>query len=169
MRIAAVVANLAQMAIILLVFLLKGVALGGWTIFALFLLLLIAFFNLLVLLFHSALAHKGPARRGPEKAAIIKRQDLRIAYVSQSCPTLMFGNRRFSLSDLSENGMRILIGRHEPLKKRIRGHVALLCGETVAVNATLLRREGDSAALVLKKPIDYAMLLKEKQALADKH
>lgn len=166
MRLIAVVANLAQMTIILLVFLLKGVALGGWTIIALFLLLLIAFFNLLVLLFHSALSHKDQAGTAGDKTAITKRQDLRVVYMSDPYPILTIGKRRFSVSDLSENGLRIRIGRNESLKRRLRAQLALLCEETMNVKASLIRREGDEAALSLKQPIDYAVLLKEKQAVS---
>ena len=53
MRAVAVIANLIQMVIVLSVFLLQGFVLGGWTVFALFILLMIAFLNLLVLLFHT--------------------------------------------------------------------------------------------------------------------
>ena len=163
MRVITVVANLAQMAIVLSIFLLKGPALGGWTVFALFVLLMIAFVNLLMLLFHSTLSHKVPGKGTKEKAAIIKRQDLRVAYLSEPYPALTVGKRKFSVSDLSENGLRIRIGRHEQLKKRFRGHLDLLCDASLAVKAVLIRRQGDQAALALKEPLDYAVLLKEKK------
>lgn len=166
MRIAAVVANLAQMTIILLVFLINGLALGGWTIFALFLLLIIAFVNLLVLLFHAALDPKITKQTPKEPSPIVKRQDLRVTYVDKHYPTLTIGKRQFSISDISENGLRIRIERHEPLKKRMRGQLALLSKKRLTVKVILIRREGEEAALALKEPIDYAVLLKEKQALA---
>ena len=163
MRVITVVANLVQMAIILVVFLLKGLVLGGWVIFALFVLLMIAFLNLLMLLFHSTLSNKNPGKGIKEKAAIIKRQVLRVAYLSEPYPVLMVGKRKFSVSDLSENGMRIRIGRHEQLNKRFRGHLELLGDVSIGVKAVLIRRQGDEAALALKQPLDYAVLLQEKQ------
>lgn len=166
MRLITVVANLAQMAIILLVFLLKGPSLGGWTIFALFLLLIIAFVNLLVLFFHATLSQKDQLPGTKSDGTIIKRQDLRVAYVAAPYPVLSIGKREFSVSDISENGLRIRIGRHEQLKKRFRGDLTLLCKERLDIKATLIRRQGDEAALALKQPLDYAFLLKEKQSLS---
>lgn len=163
MRIITVAANLAQMIIILVVFLFKGLSLGSWVILALFVLLMIAFVNLLMLLYHSALSDKDPGKRTKEKAALIKRQDLRVAYLSEPFPVLMVGKRNFAVSDLSENGLRIRIGRHEKLKRRFRGHLALLCDQSIGVQAVLIRRQGDEAALALKQPLDYAVLVKEKQ------
>lgn len=160
MRAAAVVANLVQMVLILTIFIGHGISLGGWTILALFFLLLIAFINLVVLLFHSP---DSPVLIASEKKGITKRQDFRVTYLTNNQPVLAVGHQHYSVLDLAESGLRLSIGRHERLKKRIRGHMTLLCGESLDIQATLMRREGNEAAVVFKQTIDYHTLLKEKQ------
>ena len=164
MRAVAIVANLLQMVIILVVFTLQGIALGGMTVFLLFVLLLIAAFNLLTLLFHGE-----PDRSlvGGEKPGIVKRQDLRVVYTTSPYPVLSLRHQEFSLLDIAESGARFTINRHDTIKKRLRGKITLLCGDVLDIKAVLIRREGDEAALLFKTPISYSTLLKEKQALAD--
>ncbi len=166
MRTAAVIANLIQMVVVLLVFLLQGFVLGGWTVLALFILLLIAFMNLLVLLFHSALAHSDQTKLFKDQASIIKRQDLRVTYMAGKSPILAIGPRKFKVVDLSEKGIRFAIGRSEQLKKRPRCQLTLLSGPSLTLKAVLIRREGGEAVLQFKHPIPYQTLIEEKQTAA---
>ena len=69
MRITAIIANLIQMVIVLSIFLWQGLTLGGFTILALFVLLIIASFNLLVLLFPDSMDRSAIV---DEKKSIIK-------------------------------------------------------------------------------------------------
>ena len=163
MRGFAVVVNLIQMGIILALFLTHGIGLGAATIFALFVMLIIAFINLLVLLFHSALTHLDQAPKGNEKIGLVKRQDLRVLYTSESQPWLEVKERQFPILDLSENGIRIGIDRQEPLRKRFRGRLLLLSEQTPLMKLTLVRRQGNEAAIVFQHPIDYTVILAEKQ------
>ncbi len=166
MRTAAVIANLTQMVIVLLVFLMQGFVLGGWTVLALFILLLIAFLNLLVLLFHSALAHSDQTKLFKDQSSIIKRQDLRVTYLAGKSPVLAIGSRKFKVVDLSEKGIRFTIGRSEQLKKRPRCQLTLLSGPSFTIKAVLIRREGGEAVLQFKRPIPYQTLSEEKRAAA---
>ena len=166
MRAAAIVANLIQMMIILALFLIHGIALGGWTIFALFLLLLVAFVNLLVLLFHSALSATDQSAYRNEKGGLVKRQDLRVRYLGDAQPELAVDDRCFSVLDLSENGVRIKIDRHEPLKRRFRGRLTLLSRKILTLRVTRVRRQGDEAALLIAESIDWDLLSTEKQLSA---
>lgn len=164
MRAVAIVANLVQMVIVLVIFTLQGLALGGLTVLLLFILLIIAAFNLLTLLF------QGETERslvGGQKPGIVKRQDLRVIYSTNSYPFLSLRHQQFILLDIAESGARFRIDRHETIKKRLRGKITFLCGDTLDIKATLVRRQGDEAALLFKSPIGYALLLKEKQAVAD--
>lgn len=163
MRAAAIAANLVQMVIVLFVFVLQGVAMDGLTILALFVLFIIACFNLLVLLF------AGEKDQGPiadDKKTIIKRLDFRVGYTSGTQPKLVIGDQRYDLIDISEGGARIAIGRQERLKKRSRCHVNLLSGEKLKAKAMVIRREGNEAALAFQSPVPYRVLLKEKQIVA---
>jgi hypothetical protein len=166
MRTAAVIANLTQMVIVLLVFLLQGFVLGGWTVLALFILLLIAFLNLLVLLFHSALAGADQTKLFKDQASIIKRQDLRVTYVAGKGPALSIGPRKFKVMDLSEKGIRFSIGRSEQLKKRLQCQLTLLSGPELRFKAVLIRREGSEAVLQIKNPLPYQTLIDEKHTVA---
>ncbi len=163
MRAVAIVANLLQMVIVLVIFILQGLALGGLAVLLLFMLLIIAAFNLLALLF---MGEAEGSLVGGQKPGIVKRQDLRVLYAANSHPTLSLRHQEFSLLDIAESGARFRIDRHESIKKRLRGKITLLCGDTLDVKATLIRRQGDEAALRFKNPIGYATLLKEKQAVA---
>lgn len=163
MRITAIMANLIQMVIVLSIFLWQGLTLGGFTILALFVLLIIASFNLLVLLFPDSMDRGSIV---DEKKSIIKRQDLRVSYSIGAQPALTIGKQRYDVLDVAESGIRILIGRHERLKRKAKCHIELLCGEVLNVKTQLVRRNGDEAALVFRPPIEYRVLLKEKQAAA---
>jgi hypothetical protein len=163
MRVAAIIFNLIQMAIVLAIFVLQGMSFTGWTILGLFILLIIACFNLLVLLFHS---FSDQQLIGGEKPAIVKRQDLRVVYRGNAKPLLKIGGRSFPVLDIAESGLRIRIDRNESIKKRFKGCLKLMCGEAFNIRAVVVRREGDDAAMQFKYPLSYALLLKEKQAAA---
>ena len=165
MRATAILVNMVQMVIVLAIFVLQGLTFSGWTIFGLFLILMIAGFNLLILLFHG-LSEQHIIK--PEKPPIVKRQDLRVAYGIGPKPDLIIGQQSFSILDIAESGIRIHIDRHETIKKRVKGRVDLLCGETMYVRASLVRRQADEAALQFRNPLGYSVLLAEKQAVDKK-
>jgi hypothetical protein len=162
MRAVAIIFNLVQMIIVLAIFVMQGVSFGGWAILGLFLLLMIACFNLLVLLFHG---FEDQHLIEKEKPTIVKRRDLRVVYPPSRAPRFMVGQRAFSILDIAESGVRISINRNESLKKRLRARVQLICGETLNVRASVVRRHGDEVALCFKQPLGYATLLKEKQVI----
>jgi hypothetical protein len=166
MRAVAIVANLIQMFIILILFFIQGLTLGGLTIFALFVLLLVAFVNLLVLLFHSALSETNRTDRRNEKQGLVKRQDLRVRYTPAARPELVVDKRCFSVLDLSENGIRIHIRRQEPLKRRFRGRLTLLSRQTLDIQVFQVRRQGNEAALLIKQPLDWDVLSTEKELVS---
>jgi hypothetical protein len=165
MRWLAIAVNLVQIGTILGLFLTKGLTLGGSTIMVFFVLLLFALINLIVLLFYTINTAADQPLFGREKAPIVKRQDLRVSYVSGLQPVFSTGKQRFSLLDLAENGLRISLDRNTKCRKHLSGQIALLCGTTLNVKGILARREGDEAALLFKKPVDYQVLLQERQAV----
>jgi hypothetical protein len=163
MRAAGIIFNLVQMVIVLAIFVLQGLTFGGWTILGLFILLIIACFNLLVLLFHGL---SDQNLIGGEKSLLVKRQDLRVAYRSGVQSVFAIGKQSFSVLDIAESGVRFSINRHEHIKKRFRARIELVCGETLNVKAIVVRRQADESAVRFKQPLGYAVLLKEKQAVA---
>lgn len=160
MRVTAIVANLVQMVIVLFIFLLQGISLGGATILALFFLLIIAGLNLVVLLFSMGSDLRGVVT---EKKPVVKRQDLRVSYMAGAKSTLTVGGQQYHLLDFAESGARVIVGRHERLKKRSRCQINLLCGEKINTKVVVIRREGDEAALSFRPPVEYSVVLKEKQ------
>ena len=162
MRVAAIIANLVQMVIVLAIFMLQGITLAGITILALFSLLIIASFNLLVLLFPTS-PSQGPIING--KKTIIKRHDFRVGYTLGRQSKMGIKGNRYDLLDIAEGGARIAVGRHERLKKNFRCRIELLCGEILILKAAVIRREGDEAALAFNTAVEYRILLKEKQAV----
>jgi len=162
MRTAAILFNLIQMVIVLAIFVLQGLSFSGWTILGLFLILMIACFNLLVLLFHRFSGHHIITQ---DKPAIVKRQDIRVVYGIGPKPDLVAGKQSFTILDIAESGLRIRINRHESIKKRLRCRIDLLCGESLNARAVVVRRQADEAALQFRHPLGYAVLLKEKQSV----
>jgi uncharacterized membrane protein len=165
MRLFAIVINLAQISLILAIFLMQGLSLGGLLIVVIFVLLIFAFVNLLVLMFYTASTAIHQPLIESDKQASIKRKDLRVVYALGPRAVIHIGKQQFWVSDLSENGLRFGIQRDERCKKRIRGRVILVCGKTLSMNGWLVRREGSEAAMMFKHPVDYQTLLEEKQAV----
>ena len=163
MRTFAIIINLIQIVIIAGLFLTRGIALGAVVIASLFLLMLFALINLLVLLFHSKPATTRHATGYGRKIGLVKRQKLRVMYIGPSQPVLAVEGRHFPVLDLSEKGIRINVDRQAPLKKHLRGQLTLLSNAVLPLKLTLVRRQGNEAALSFKQPVDYAILLVEKQ------
>ncbi len=164
MRILAVVANLIQLAVVLAIFFSSGSCLEPLATAGLFLLMIIAFVNLLTLLFHypfrqadqDANQHQGP----------IKRRDIRVSYILGPRPYLDTGKQRFEVQDLSEQGIRFLAYRSAKIKRRIKGRIELLCGQVIDVKAVVIRRQGDEVAIYLRNPIPYPVVLAEKKIVS---
>ena len=163
MRIIAIIVNLIQIAIILTIFLIQGMALGGQTIVLYFLLLVFALINLLVLLFYTVNVPINPPLFGEEKPGIVKRQDVRVSYRTGQRPIFWVADQEVTILDLAENGARFSFPRSLRMRKRMHGEIALLCGKTIKVKGQLLRREGDEATLVFKSPISQDILLYERR------
>lgn len=165
MKIVAVVANIAQLAIILLIFFVRGLDLGTPVIFLLFLLMAVPFINFLSLL----LANRpiwGPALQEPQENGMVKREAKRIHYSENRCPTLKIGKSAFSVLDLSEGGVRIDAASSTPFKKRLNGEIQLLCGERLRFKASVLRKVEGEVVFRFSTPIGTAILAEEMKALA---
>jgi hypothetical protein len=160
MRLLAIIASLAQLSVVLLLYYNLRVQPGGWVVSALFGLLVVALINLIVLLFYTANKALHQPLFGPPKDAY-KRQDLRIKYVAPPYPTLIVNARPYHVLDLSERGLRFSALPDDPLPKRIRGRVTLLSGRSLSFNGNLIRRQGDQAAVGFTRPIEKEILLGE--------
>jgi hypothetical protein len=166
MRITAIIVNLIQMGMILTIFIMQGATMGGYAIMVSFLLILFAFINLLVLLFYTTNVATNAPLFGEEKPGIIKRQDIRVSYLSGPRPAALIAcDRKIPILDLAENGARFLLPQGFKFKKRVQGEIALLCGQTIKVKGHMARREGDEVSLVFKTPLSQEILLLERQTI----
>ena len=165
MKIAAIVANIAQLVIILAIFFIRGLELGGLVIFLLFLLMVVPFINLLVFLLSSRTTLSWDDAE-IEAEGMIKRKAMRIHYPDDRHPVFSTEGIAFAVQDISEGGVRIVASADTVFKKRIDGEVLLLCGKVVHIKARVLRGEGSEVVLQFLRPIGTAPLLEEKKALA---
>ena len=162
MKLAAIIANIAQLVIILLIFFIRGLDLGAWVIFLLFLLLAIPFLNLLTLLVCKRALFDAFS---DEAGGIIKREAMRIQYGNAHYATLTTEGITFTVRDLSEGGVRINASSATTLKRKITGILQLLCDREIRFKATVLRREEGAVVLQFNHPIGTATLAEEKRSL----
>ncbi len=163
MRIIAIVANLIQLVIVLAIFLSSGPSMEPLAIAGLFLLMILAFVNLLVFLFHHPFARED--QEASSSTGPIKRRDIRVSYILGPRPYLETGKQSFEVQDLSEQGVRFLVSPGSKVKRRIKGHIKLVCGQTIDIKGMVIRRQGDEIAIILRTPIPYPVVLAEKKAI----
>jgi hypothetical protein len=165
MNIAAIVANVVQLVIILILFLVRGLELGALTIFLLFLLMPIPFINFLALFFCKQPISQ-PAIGTDEEDGMIKREAVRVRYSRERCPILSIAGTSYTVRDLSEGGVCIRASSDTPFKKRINGDIKLISGEQIRFKGSVKRREAGEVIFVFNEPIGTAVLMEEKKALA---
>ena len=160
MRFLAVIANILQVCIVLVIFSRIGLDFGGWVSLGLFLLLLIALLNQVVIFVYSvnkAVHHPLFEFRRP----MAKRKDLRVVYSMAPQPTVIIENHPFNVLDVSENGMRFVIAKEQELKKHIQGRISFLSGQSVMFQGNVIRRQKDEATIAFAHPVAQDVLSKE--------
>lgn len=91
----------------------------------------------------------------------------RVVYPQFLRPTLRLGDEPFQVLDLSEAGVRFsapVPGRFEP-GAAIDGVIELLAGQTVAVEGTVVRRQGHEVAVSLVRGVPFAVMLDQQRLL----
>ncbi len=165
MKIAAVVANVAQLVAILIIFFVGGLNLGALIIFLLFFLMAIPFVNFLVLFFAQP-SQPAPAADRNEENRIVKREAMRVQYHEDHAPVLKTQLGAFAVKNISEGGVCVSASSGTPFKRRISGQIQLLCGDLLKFKATLMRRDEGEVVFGFKDPIGTAVLLEEKKIVA---
>ena len=168
MYIAAIAANAAQLAIILSLFFIRGLDLGALVIFLLFLLMSVPCINFLALFFSSRQGRRTSSKDIGEDG-LIKREAIRIHYREGDGPVLKTGNTAFAVRDLSEGGVRIIACSATPFKKKISGKIQMVSGERFGFTATVMRKEEGTVVFRFAEPMGTALLMGEKNALAECH
>jgi hypothetical protein len=165
MHIAAIIANVAQWGIILSIFFIRGLDLGGLVIGLLFVLMTVPLINFLALFFPGRAPTTPDAARMADNG-MIKREAMRIRYPESRCPALHIGATAFAVIDLSEGGVRIRASLATPFKKKVAGEIHLLCGEQIHFKGSLLRREDSETVFHFIEPVGTALIMAEKNTLA---
>lgn len=165
MNIVAIVANAAQLVIILVVFYFRGLELGALVIFLLFLLMIIPFINFLALFFSKRPIGESSGDKIEDKA-MIKREAMRVDYKEDRCPILKTSGTSFAVRDLSEGGVRIIASSAVPFKNKVSGEIQLISGDRFRFKASLMRREDGEVVFLFNNPIGTAVIMQEKKILA---
>ena len=160
MRFLAVIANIVQVCIVLAIFTRIGMDFGVWVILGLFILLLIALVNQIVIFAYSvnkAVHHPLiEFRRRPAK-----RKDLRAVYPVAPQPTVIIEDRPYSVLDIAENGMRFVIPKDQQLKKSIFGRISLLSGQSIMFQGKVVRRQKNETTIVFTQPVAQDVISRE--------
>ena len=165
MKTVAVVANVAQLAVILLILFIRGLDLGTLVIFLLFFLMAVPFINFLSLFFTHHLPI-GPSSEEDHENGMIKREAIRIHYQEDHCPIFKTNLGAFAVKNISEGGVCIRAASNTPFKKRINGQIRLLCGDRLKFKASVLRRNEGEVVFGFSIPIGTAILMEEKKVVA---
>jgi len=165
MKNVAIVANVAQLAAILLILFIRGLDLGVLVIFLLFFLMAVPFINFLSLFFaHHPLM--GPSTENNHETEMIKREAIRIHYQEDHCPIFKTNLGAFAVKNISEGGVCISAASSTPFKKRINGQIQLLCGDRLKIRASVLRKDEGEVVFGFAIPIGTAVLMEEKKVVA---
>ncbi|WP_319408424.1 PilZ domain-containing protein [uncultured Desulfosarcina sp.] len=164
MKIAAIIANTAQLGIILAIFFIRGLDLGALVIFLLFLLMSVPFINIL--------AHFFPNRPMPRSVSdniadngLVKRMAMRVRYPESHCPVMKTAGTAFTVVDISEGGVRVRASLSTPFKKKINGEIHLISGGRIRFKAIVMRREEGEVIFQFVDPIGTALLVEEEKAM----
>ncbi len=97
-----------------------------------------------------------------------QRQHFRLRYPVAGQPSLVIGSVSFPVSELSEGGMRILLGRPGNIAPtgNLRGTLTLAGGATIEVQGTVLRIEDQAVVLQLTTGPTYSEMLSEQRYVA---
>jgi fatty acid desaturase len=118
MKIVAVIANIAQLGIILAIFFIRGLDLGALVIFLLFVLMSVPLINFLALFFANRPMLKS-ASDDMQDNRLVKRTAKRVRYPKALRPVLKTAGTAFTVIDISEGGVRIRASQSTPFKKKV--------------------------------------------------
>jgi len=165
MKIVAIIANTAQLGIILAIFFIRGLDLGALVIFLLFLLMSVPFINLLALFFSNRPMLKSVSDN-VEDNGLVKRIAMRVRYPEAHCPVMKTAGTAFTVLDISEGGVRIRASLSTPFKKKVNGEIQLISGGRIRFKAIVMRREEGEVFFQFVNPIGTALLMEEEKVMA---
>ncbi len=166
MKTVAIIANAAQLAIILTIFFVRGFEMDFWAIVLLALLIIVPAISFLAFCFARQSVLKADVT-GDNDGAPIKRSAIRVRYPHGRGAVLAIGDAALSVIDLSEFGVRALAGRKTPFTESETGTIRLKSGAKIAFRGTVMRRNDAEVVFQFSDPIGTAVILEENKAIKD--
>ncbi len=100
-----------------------------------------------------------------------QRQYFRLRYPLAAQPTLRVGGLTFAVTELSEGGMRLIVGPAGRIAPTwdVRGELRLATGSTVAVEGSVLRIDESHVIVKLDRGPSYKDMLAEQRYVAQRY
>lgn len=115
---------------------------------------------------------RGRLERGPASADARKvdprpdRAFYRLVYPLSLRPTVLIGQDRFVVVDLSERGLQFLHpGDVPPLGEALIGRLFLPDAAPIEIEGTVIRRRGSHVALALSRGVPFSVMLEQQRLL----
>ncbi|MBU0995408.1 MAG: PilZ domain-containing protein [Proteobacteria bacterium] len=97
-----------------------------------------------------------------------KRQALRISYREEESPDIKIGSLCFKVSDLSENGLQIIISNGAFHDEHLKGLIRLRDGRSIGISGKVIWKKDGKIGVKLITPIPEAVIIREHQLRAEK-
>ena len=85
----------------------------------------------------------------------------RAEYLNVERPRLKIEKHKFEVLDISQRGLKFLNDKEINLSEYISGELTLLCGESIAIEGSLIWEQDDDFGLTLNNLIPSDMIQKE--------
>ena len=92
---------------------------------------------------------------------IERRTGPRTKYSGIKKPRLKIGKNKLKVFDISQRGLKFVKEEEVNLSEYISGNLTFLCGESLAIEGSLIWEQDDNFALYLKNLIPSDMIQKE--------
>ena len=94
------------------------------------------------------------------------RENYRLHYPERERPTLQIGDARYSVTELSEGGMRVLA---DNLTGEVKGKLLLRGGDVIDVVGTFSRQAAREAVLFNLSGVTYNVLMSAQRRLINRY
>lgn len=99
-----------------------------------------------------------------------KRQFYRLKYPKRAMPVLQLGNQRYRVTELSEQGIRVLMENYSTMLKgeQMTGKVSLPTDDEISIEGAVLRFDGEEVIFKLSKGPSFKIMVQEQRNIKNK-
>ncbi|NNF99062.1 MAG: PilZ domain-containing protein [Desulfobacteraceae bacterium] len=170
MKTLVVIVNIIQLGIILMLLFFHGLSLGGPTIFLFFVLMIFPFINFLALMIVTTPAADQNVPVSVEKKSLVKRSAFRLNYHNiDPKPVFIVKGTTFEVQDISKSGLRFIAGHKLRYRQKLKGNLALLCGERLAIRGKVVRIQDHEIGLMFQQDISDLVIETEHRFIKSAH